>query len=88
MGRNRYFTPAQAIEYGIIDRIVRPQEEARRLASASGSACARALPGSNMHEGCDLTYTLEKSGHVTVPLLWREAGAMSHNALDFLHTKC
>ncbi|KAK9842598.1 hypothetical protein WJX81_008193 [Elliptochloris bilobata] len=27
VGRNRYFTPEQAIEYGIIDRIVRPQEE-------------------------------------------------------------
>jgi len=29
VGRNRYFTPEQAIEYGIIDRIVRPREAVR-----------------------------------------------------------
>ena len=45
VGRNRYFTPAQAIEYGIIDRIVRPQEEVRRQAPASRSACAGLLRG-------------------------------------------
>ena len=44
VGRNRYFTPAQAIEYGIIDRIVRPQEEVRPAATASGSACACLCP--------------------------------------------
>lgn len=26
VGRNRYFTPPQAIEYGLIDRIVRPED--------------------------------------------------------------
>lgn len=41
VGRNRYFTPAQAIEYGIIDRIVRPQEEVRLSASACKCVCAR-----------------------------------------------
>ena len=27
IGRNRYFTPEQAIEYGIIDRVVNPSDE-------------------------------------------------------------
>ncbi len=26
IGRNRYFTPPQAIEYGLIDRIVQPED--------------------------------------------------------------
>lgn len=26
IGRNRYFTPQQAIEYGVIDRIVQPSD--------------------------------------------------------------
>lgn len=27
IGRNRYFTPAQAIEYGLIDKIIRPKDK-------------------------------------------------------------
>ncbi|MEA9349744.1 ATP-dependent Clp protease proteolytic subunit, partial [Pseudomonas aeruginosa] len=27
VGRNRYFTPEQAIEYGIIDRVVSPNDD-------------------------------------------------------------
>ncbi len=40
VGRNRYFTPEQAIEYGIIDRIVRPREAVRTpLTGTPGKVC-------------------------------------------------
>lgn len=53
MGRDRYFTPEQAIEYGLIDKIVRPSDgvamdaqdyEAILRAQQSGSRGGRAAP--------------------------------------------
>jgi ATP-dependent protease ClpP protease subunit len=34
VGRNRYFTPQQAIEYGIIDKVVTPQDGSQASAAA------------------------------------------------------
>jgi ClpP class serine protease len=33
VGRNRYFTPQQAIEYGLIDKIVGPQDGSQASAA-------------------------------------------------------
>ena len=39
VGRNRYFTPQQAIEYGIIDKVVTPQDGSQASAAVAGLAC-------------------------------------------------
>jgi ATP-dependent Clp protease, protease subunit len=39
VGRNRYFTPQQAIEYGIIDKVVTPQDGSQASAAVAGAAC-------------------------------------------------
>lgn len=41
LARDRYFTPAQAIEYGIIDQIVRPRGRAARRMQARAAAPLR-----------------------------------------------
>ena len=91
MGRNRYFTPAQAIEYGIIDRIVRPQEEVRLLVFAP--ACVRAR--FSLARSCtkDVTKSkvwkgLGKACSVLVSSLceWPKTGTMSTLGISLLRS--
>jgi len=60
LGRDRYFTPEQAIEYGIIDKIVRPTDgvamdaqdyEAILQAQQGGAAGGRAPAGAGVNRG-------------------------------------
>ena len=38
IGRKRYFTPLQAIDYGIIDKIVQPMDQAIEINKVSTSS--------------------------------------------------
>lgn len=48
IGRKRYFTPLQAIDYGIIDKIVQPMDQAIEINKVSMSLSS---------VGCWLQYT-------------------------------
>ncbi|CAL5229134.1 g12405 [Coccomyxa viridis] len=60
VGRNRYFTPEQAIEYGLIDRIVQPQDavamDEKNYEAILQKSQANQRGGSRQPEGAEAGY--------------------------------
>ena len=52
VGRNRYFTPDQAVEYGIIDKVMQPSDAVVVSACGAGSSRAPAVPACRVMLWC------------------------------------